>query len=134
MWKCPKCKREFSKDNQSHSCVFYPIENHFKNKTESKTLFEELIKKIEKEIGKVKIESLPCCIHLVSNYTFSGIWLLKDKIRLDFRVDYPIESERIVKQEKLSTNRNLYYLDINNTGEIDNELLKWIKDSYYLKK
>ena len=134
MWKCPKCHREFYKDNQSHSCVFYPIENHFKSKAESKILFDLLINKIEKEIGKVKIESLPCCIHLVSSYTFSGVWILKNKIRIDFRVNYPIQSERIVKEEKLSPNRNLYYLDIKDEEDIDKEILKWIGDSYHLKK
>ena len=86
MWQCPKCKREFIKKNQSHSCVIYPIEKHFKGKEYSKDLFEKLINAIKKNIGEIKIESLPCCIHLVSSYTFSGVWLLKDKIRLDFRV------------------------------------------------
>jgi len=134
MWKCPKCQREFYKYKQSHSCVSYPIENHFKNKPESKVLFDELVGKIEKEIGEVKIESLQCCIHLVSNYTFSGVWILKDRIRLDFRVNYPIQSERIVKEEKLSINRNLYYLEIKDKKDIDKEILKWIEDSYHLKK
>lgn len=134
MWKCPKCKRDFSRAKQAHSCVQYPIENHLKNKEDSKVLFEELINKIEKNIGPIKIESLPCCIHLVSSYTFSGVWILKDKIRLDFRVDYVIKSKRIVKEEKLSTNRNLYYTEITKVEDIDKELLKWIKDSYTLGK
>ena len=132
MWKCPKCERDFKKKNQSHSCVTYPIEQHFKNKSYSKNLFKKLVKEIEKEVGKIKIESLPCCIHLVSSYTFSGIWLLRDKLRLDFRVDYPIDSERIIKQEKISTNRYLYYIEIQEDKDIDKELIGWIKDSYFL--
>ncbi len=133
MWQCPKCKREFKKKNQTHSCVAYPIEYHFMNKDYSKDLFEKLVKRIENEVGEIKIESLPCCIHLVSSYTFSGIWLLKDKLRLDFRVDYPIESNRVLKQEKLSTNRFLYYVEIAEEKDIDKELIKWLKDSYFLK-
>ncbi|MBP6922121.1 hypothetical protein KBB69_02175 [Candidatus Dojkabacteria bacterium] len=134
MWQCPRCKREFKKKSQSHSCVIYPIEQHFKGKDYSRDLFEKLVKEIEEEVGKIKIESLPCCIHLVSNYTFSGVWLLRDKIRLDFRVDYQIDSERIIKQEKLSTNRNLYYVELKDEEDIDKELLKWITDSYFLNK
>ncbi len=130
MWKCPKCNREFMKNKQSHSCVFFPIENHFKNKESSKILFTKLIKAIENRIGEVKIESLLCCIHLLSNYTFSGVWILKDRVRLDFRVDYKIESKRIVDKQNLSKNRNLYYLEIKDEKEIDNKLLNWIKDSY----
>lgn len=133
MWQCPKCKREFSKKNQSHSCVVYPIEKHFQNKDYSKKLFKELVNQIEKNIGGVKIESLPCCIHLVSGYTFSGVWLLKDRVRLDFRVPYNIESKRIINKEELSINRKLYYLEIVEEKDIDDELLGWIRDSYFLQ-
>lgn len=134
MWQCPECKREFKKKNQSHSCVVYPIEKHFKDKDYSRNLFEKLVKMIQVNIGKIKIESLPCCIHLVSSYTFSGVWLSKDKLKMDFRVDYQIDSERIIKQEKLSANRDLYYVEVKDEEEIDKELLKWIKDSYFLNK
>ena len=132
MWQCPECKREFKKKKQSHSCIVYPIEQHFKGKDYSKNLFEKLVRKIEEEVGEIKIESLSCCIHLVSSYTFCGIWLLKNKLRLDFRVDYPIDSKRIIKQEKLSANRYLYYIELEEEKNIDKELLKWIKDSYFL--
>ncbi len=134
MWQCPKCKREFQKKNQSHSCVIYPIEKHFTNRDYSRSLFEKLVKMIEINIGKIKIESLPCCIHLVSSYTFSGVWLSKDKLKMDFRVDYQIDSERIIKQEKLSTNRDLYYVEVKDEEDIDKELLKWIRDSYFLNQ
>lgn len=82
MWKCPECKREFLKTNQTHSCVVYSIENHFKGKEDiGKPIFYQLVKKIEKNIGPLKIESLPCCIHLVGSYTFCGVWIGKDKIK-----------------------------------------------------
>ena len=64
LWKCPRCKREFAKENQTHSCRVYPLEEHFKNKDYAKSVFEYLKGKIEKEVGKLKIESLPCCIRL----------------------------------------------------------------------
>lgn len=133
MWKCPKCKREFAKRNQVHSCVFYPLEKHFEGKEDiARPLFEEFKKRIEKNIGPVKIESLPCCIHFVSDYTFGALWAMKDKARIDFRVNYDIESPRISRKIKMSPGRYLYYLEIKNKGEIDKQLLGWLKDSYYL--
>ncbi len=133
MWTCPKCKREFFRDNQSHSCVVFPIENHFKGKDKiARQLFDDLIKQIEKNIGPIKIESLPCCIHLVSNYTFGAVWVQKEKIRIDFRIDSKIDDPRIYKQEKMSVNRYLYYLDIADKNDIDNKLISWIKKAYHL--
>ena len=133
LWLCPKCKREFAKKNQSHSCKIYPIKKHFKNKEFAESLFKYLKKEIDKSIGPLKIESLPCCIHLVSNYTFGAVWALKDRIRIDFRLDYKIKSSKI-DTVKISANRYLYYLDITNKKEIDKKLLNWIKEAYELNK
>ena len=134
LWKCLNCKREFKNKNQTHSCVKFPLAKHFQNKEFAKELFLHLKTEIEKSVGKLKIESLPCCIHLVSNYTFGAVWLLKDNIRMDFRTDFYIKSKRIWKMVKMSTNRYLYYLEIRNKEEIDEELMGWIKIAYFLNK
>jgi len=134
MWKCSKCKREFLKTNQAHSCREFPLERHFTGKQKSKDLFEFLKSEIGKKAGPIKIESLPCCIHFVGSYTFGACWALKDKIRIDFRVDRPIKTKRKHKMIKISANRFLYYFDISNKSEIDSELLSWMNDSYKLNK
>ncbi|OGM08316.1 hypothetical protein A2Z67_01445 [Candidatus Woesebacteria bacterium RBG_13_36_22] len=134
LWKCAKCKREFAKVNQSHSCVSYPLENHFKGKIYAKELFTHLTDKVEKKIGQIKIESLPCCIHFVGSYTFGAVFPMKDKIRIDFRTDFPIKSKRVWKMFQMSPNRYLYYFEIKNKKDIDTELLGWIKKAYGLNK
>lgn len=133
MWKCPKCKREFQKTNQAHSCVFYPIENHFKNKEKiAKPLFDTYVKQIGEKIGPVKIESLPCCIHLVSSYTFSAAWALRDRLRIDFRTDKKIKDSRVSRENKISPHRYIYYFDIKKPSDIDSKLIGWLKEAYFL--
>ena len=133
LWTCPKCHREFKNKNQSHSCVIYPLENHFKGKEEvAKPLFDELVRVIEREIGPVKIESLPCCVYLVSDYTFGAVWALKKKIKVDFRVDFQIDDPRIIKDVKMSANRYLYFLEITDRKQIDEQLIEWLRASYFL--
>ena len=134
MWRCKKCKREFKNRNQAHSCASFPLAGHFKNKKRAEELFDYLKKKIEKSAGKVKIESPECCIHLVSNYTFGAVWPMKDRIRMDFRTDFPIKSRRIWKMIKMSAHRYLYFFEIRYKKEIDKELLDWIKKAYSLNK
>lgn len=133
MWKCSKCGRKFIKVNQKHSCVNYPIENHFQNKGEnSKNLYDYFVKKIEKEIGPIEVESLPCCIHLLSNYTFCGVWITKSKIKFDFRLNYQIKDSRVKKEVLLSKNRFIYYFEITSKEEINKKLIGWIRDAYFL--
>lgn len=130
MWSCPKCNRFFVKENQSHSCVVYPLINHFKNKPFGEKLFNELLKKLKKI--KFKIDSVPCCIHLVKSSTFCAVWIRKDNIKIDFRLDREVKSDRFLKVVKMSSSRFLYYLDVKDKKEIDKELLSWINESYEL--
>lgn len=132
LWTCPRCKRRFEKKNQAHSCVSYPLANHFKNKDYAKELFGYFKEQITKKIGPVKIESLPCCIHLVSSYTFGAAWALRDRIRIDFRTDYKINTKKPHKMIQISANRYLYYFDLKEKKEIDRELLGWMRQSYGL--
>jgi hypothetical protein len=133
MWQCPKCKREFSKNNQQHSCVKFPLGKHFAGKEKiAKPLFDDYVNKIKKNIGPVKIESLPCCIHLVSSYTFGAVWAMKDKIRIDFRLDKDIKDKKISRKIKISPNRYMYYFDIKEKKEIDKKLIGWVKKAYGL--
>jgi len=132
LWKCPKCHQEFTKTNQAHSCTIYPLEKHFKNNDYAKELFDFLITEINKKVGKIKIESLPCCIHLVSSYTFGAVWAMKKGIRIDFRLDHKLKTKKPHKTNHISANRYLFYFDLKNISEIDSQLLVWIKESYHL--
>ncbi len=134
LWKCPKCNREFEKKNQVHSCTVYPIEKHFKGKEEvARPLFEELKETINKNIGEFKIESLPCCIHFVSTYTFAAVYALRNKIRIHFTLNHKLESPRIDKFSQMSANRYLYSIDIEDKKGFDKELIKWLKEAYNSK-
>lgn len=133
MWKCNKCHRSFAKNNQSHSCVVFPLEEHFKNKENQREFFNHYIDFIRKNIGDFKIEAVPCCIHLVSTYTFSAVWVMKDKIRIDFMLPDKLTSKRITKIEQPSANRYVHYLEIEKEEDLDEELLNWLKQAYFLK-
>ena len=132
MWKCLKCNREFSKINQMHSCKVYPVSKHFLNKEESKKLYEELLKVLKKEIGFYKIESLPCCIHIVNNktnFTYVCVYAIKDGIKLHISLDYLPKSSRIEKASQIGINKYKYRVFLKNKSEIDKELIDWIKEA-----
>ncbi|MFH0971618.1 MAG: DUF5655 domain-containing protein [Candidatus Micrarchaeota archaeon] len=132
-WRCPKCDRSFEKEGQSHSCRIYPLARHFENKPYGKELFEGLIARL-KPIGKVRIDSVECCIHLLSNYVFSGVWILRDRIRISFQLDRKVKSARFRHYLQMSANRHIYHMDVSKKKEIDGELVNWLKESFNLKK
>ena len=133
LWTCPKCKRQFEKRNQVHSCNLYPLDKHFKGKEKiARPLYDKLIEQVEKNIGFFKVESLPCCIHFVSNYTFAAVYALKNQVRVHFTLNHELENLRIKKSSQMSKNKYLHSLDIEKSDEVDEELISWLRQAYNL--
>lgn len=134
LWICPKCGRIFEKKNQAHSCKVYPLRNHFKGKEAvAVPLFRKLKARIKKDIGQIKVISLPCCIHLFGKFDFAAVFPLKDKIRIHFVLDYKLKSPRIYSFSKYSVSRYKYAIYIKDESKIDKELIGWMKEAYNLR-
>lgn len=129
LWSCPKCGRQFKRQGQSHSCRLFPVEQHFEGKPEGKQLYRIFKMAVRKHVGPFKIESLECCIHFVSTFTFVAVKILRDKISVDFSLSRKIRSNRISHVIQMSARRYLYVIDILKEDEIDEVLLKWIKEA-----
>ncbi len=133
MWTCPKCERIFEKSNQPHSCHKIPQEFHFKNKLKAKELFEYLFEQIDKRVGKCKIISLPCCIHLFGTYDFLAILPKKDRLEIRFSLDRILDSPRLIQSVPLSAKFFKNCIDLKEVNEIDEDLVLWLSESYHQK-
>jgi len=111
----------------------YSIDEHFKNKESQRKLFNYYMEKIKQNVGDFKIEALPCCIHLVRNFTFSAVWVKKDRLRIDFALSKKLTSKRFTDITQISANRYVHYLEILDEKGIDEELLSWLREAYILK-
>lgn len=130
LWTCPKCGRQFERQGQSHSCKSFPLEKHFANKTRGKYLYEKFLRSLKMRVGSCKIESLECCIHLVSTFTFAAVKIFRDKIRVDFSLSRKLKNKRVIDTVQMSAHRYLYVIDIMNEDEIDEELMIWIREAH----
>ena len=131
LWTCPKCRRQFEKKNQVHSCNLYPLDKHFKGKEQvARPIYDKLTEQIEKKIGALKVESLPCCIHFVSTYTFGAVYALRNKIRVTFTLNHKVRNPRIKKFSQMSNTRYLYAVDLGSPDKIDKELISWLREAY----
>lgn len=129
LWTCPKCKRRFGRQGQSHSCKAFPLERHFENKPEGKRLYQKLKEAAKNELGPFRVESLECCIHFETNFAFAGVKIFKNKIRVDFSLSWKITNNRIVRFTPMSAHRYLYSVDVMNEEDVDPELLEWLKEA-----
>lgn len=85
---------------------------------------------MKKELSPFKVESLPCCIHFVSTFTFAAVKIFKEKIRVDFSLSQLIKNDRFTHFTPMSAHRWLYGVDVMNEDDIDQELLEWIRQAH----
>jgi hypothetical protein len=133
MWICTKCERIFERANQPHSCNKVPLDEHFKNKDTEQNLFNTLVKQINEKVGECKIISLPCCIHLFGKYEFLAVLPKRDKLEIRFSLDRKLNSSRLKQAVPVSSKDYKNCFEVSSEGEIDDELIGWIKESYHLK-
>lgn len=134
LWTCPRCKRQFERRGQPHSCRVYPLQLHFNEKPAGRLLYNTFKKAVKEQVGFFKTESLECCIHFVSSFTFAAVRIMKDKIRVSFTLGRKINSNRIYDRVQTSANCYLYGVDISSDTEIDNTLMKWIQEAFERKQ
>jgi hypothetical protein len=110
----------------------FEVENQFDNKSPVvRDIYDRLIKKV-KSFGKFQEEPHKTSIHLLNQTAFAGIATRKDYLLLTIKTDYPIESSRVAKTERVSRNRFHILIKLEAPKEVDAELLKWLKDAYKL--
>jgi hypothetical protein len=134
MWVCPNCERIFEKKNQPHSCNKIPLSKHFENKNEAKKLFDYLVKQINKQIGVCKIISIPCCIHLFGTYDFLAALPKKDCLEIRFALEREIKSTKLKECVPVSAETFKNCLNIYSVEDVDDELVGYLKESYFLKE
>lgn len=130
MWTCKKCGRIFEKKDQPHSCKKVPLEQHFTNKNKAKELFDILFGLINKKIGKCRIISLPCCIHLFGSYDFLAALPKKDRLEIRIALNRKINSSRLKICVPMSKTVFKNCFDITSKEQFDEEFIGWLKESY----
>jgi hypothetical protein len=110
------------------------IDQHFAGKTpEMKAAYDRLIASLN-AFGAVKEAPKQTSIHLEKNSGFAGVHPRKSHFNLEFRTDYKIDNPRVTRQQQLSARRFEHTVKIERPDDVDDELLKWLKDAYDLSK
>jgi Domain of unknown function (DUF5655) len=95
----------------------------------ARVLYEELLHALA-PLGTFETEVKKTSIHLVRSSAFAGVHPRKQHLLITIKAAAPIPSGRIVKTEQVSKNR--WHLDVNVAvaGDIDAELLGWLRAAY----
>ena len=94
-------------------------------------IYRQLLSSI-RTFGPFEEEIKKSSIQLVRSSAFAGVHFRKHALALTIEAAAPIDSPRVLKTEQVSANR--WHLDTKLTidGDIDDELLAWLRAAYDL--
>lgn len=96
-------------------------------------IYNRLINELHK-FGQLKIEPKKTSIHLGNRFGFAGVYTRQNYINLEVHLNYKLTSSRVNKVEQASANRFHHTIKLTKLGDVDTELLNWLKQAYDLKK
>ncbi len=110
----------------------FAVKTHFQDKGQVvREIYDRLLSKVE-QCGPVIEEAKKTSIHLVNRTAFAGVATRKAAINLTIKGDRKLSSSRISKTEQVSANRFHHEVKLTSPGEVDAELVGWLKAAHVL--
>jgi hypothetical protein len=94
-------------------------------------LYQALLSKVA-DLGPVKIEAKTTSVHLKSRAAFAGVHPRRGSLLLQIVAAGPIESPRVLKTDRVSSNRVHNHVRIESEADLDAELMGWLEAGYRL--
>lgn len=132
MWNCPHCKRPFKNRNQQHSCVEIRPQEVLKDKSENVIAIYDRIISIAETNGRFAETATSKAIFLKNNGTFLAIKPMNNRIDLEFFLDREDLIFPVSRSLRISRNRIVHFISIDDVTQADEQLAAWIKESYEL--
>jgi predicted transport protein len=133
MWTCPECKRTFKRKDQQHSCTLISKESLFERRPpELKKLYDRIVKELKK-FGEYKEETIkPDIIFFKTKSTFLAIKVKRDHLDVEFFLEKPEDVPPVSKYLQTSKHRVAHLVPVDQPGDINQQLINWMKRSYLL--
>ncbi|MDX6612813.1 MAG: hypothetical protein QOD75_1999 [Blastocatellia bacterium] len=110
----------------------FTINSHFEGKTPNvRQIYDRLLRSLKK-IGPISEDPKKTSIHLVNETALAGVATRKDSIVLTIKSDRPLRSPRIHKSEQTSARRFHHEVKLTKPADVDDELVRWLKEAYAL--
>lgn len=95
-----------------------------------KPLVEGILAKLEAELPDFELKIGKAYIGLLHNLVFAALHVQTKKVIVEFTSRKEVSSQRIAKSKQFQKNRWAYYVEVTTPTSFDDQLLRWIKDSY----
>jgi hypothetical protein len=92
------------------------------------------ILEVLRAVGEVREDAKKSSIHLVRATGSAGVHPRKSALVLNIRLDRPLQSDRLLKSERVSANRYHNELRLQAPEDVDAEIEAWLRAAYDLAR
>ena len=131
-WTCPNCQRQFTHENQYHSCRKITVDSHFVNKSDHiRAIYDRLMQTVT-TWKDVRIEAVKNAIMVKAGSTFLAVKPKKQWLDVEFTAEEDVYEFPVFKSQKYSANKWALYVRLEDPNEVNDQLLQWIRDAYQI--
>jgi hypothetical protein len=95
------------------------------------SIYTALLEKL-KSVGPFKVEPKASSLHVVHKRAFLGVHYRKTGLLLNIVLDRPLNTPRLKSSEQVSRSRYHNEVLLATPGEVDRELVGWMKEAHRL--
>jgi hypothetical protein len=108
------------------------VAGHFQNHAPDVSAVYQRILRAARALGAVGEESKKTSIHLLRESAFAGIATQKEALVLTLKLSHDLKSPRVRRREQTSKSRWHVEIRLDAPGQVDAELIAWIREAYEL--
>jgi hypothetical protein len=110
----------------------HTVASHFEHRgPEVRRIYDRILAGSRK-FGPVREEPKKTSIHLARTTAFAGIATRKEALILTLKSASDIASPRVLRRERASANRWHVEIRLERAGDVDRQLITWLKRAYDL--
>jgi hypothetical protein len=130
MWRCPKCRRRFANQNQSHACGRHKLAPHFKGKPANvREIFEKLLR-VARRNGPITVIPEKTRIAFQVRMSFAAFVIRKNWVDGHVVLGRRLENPRFRRTETFSPRNHLHAFRFESISDVDDEVARWLSEAY----
>jgi hypothetical protein len=131
-WTCPRCEREFGKANQAHLCVpGNTVERTFAARPPVQREIYDAIVGHLRTLGPVHEDAVKVGVFLKHESKLAEVRPMARALSLELMLPRRIESPRMLRQVRVSSERIWHTVRLTAVAEVDAEVREWLSEAYF---
>jgi hypothetical protein len=129
LWTCPRCRRQFTHRNQSHSCGQFTVDQLLEGKPPEIVELYERLDALIRKCGEVVVAPTKTRVLFKVRTVFASVAVSKNWLDVVFVLGRRLKHRRIKKAQEEYPGM-VHFLRVETAEELDDDLACWLQEAH----